>query len=551
MCGFLTYRSAKKLMPSKSLLLRGPDEKGSIEYFDFKMNSYRLSIVGEQYGIQPTSHKESHLVYNGEIYNYIEIADKYNLSKQAFKSDTVCLHELIEKISPEKAIKELEGHYSFVWLDKLKDQIYFARDPMGVKPLFYFNLKDEIIITSDIQTLNQYFINSINKKSILEAIIFGGHTGEHTLFSSIKSTIPGSLYSYSLKNNQLIKIDYPTSLIAAQISDDGIYDLLNNSVLNQSKTVVPTACLVSSGIDSNIIKRLIPRINPINFVCAISEDFNFDVNDVNNDEDTIKLPIRSIYSMAHFKEWIQAYGTVPAHNNYIALCILYKLIASNSELNHPNRIKVALTGEGADEYFGGYGRYIQLKKYLNGYDSHWINQLKTISKNWMFLMNSRLHHNSLKWLKEKNIDLDGLMEAHVNGTGCDLNEELSLKLLSKYDIQTNLRYGLHKQDISGMLSSIEVRVPMVTQQLHFRALNGALANASTSLSKLRLQVVAKKLGINQPKKIGFPVNLEKFIPYDYKPSELLLDSFPFLHSSILPTEIKISFFMIDILTKSI
>ena len=92
---------------------------------------------------------------------------------------------------------------------------------------------------------------------------------------------------------------------------------------------------------------------------------------------------------------------------------------------------------------------------------------------------------------------------------------------------------------------------MVTQQLHFRALNGALANASTSLSKLRLQVVAKKLGINQPKKIGFPVNLEKFIPYDYKPSELLLDSFPFLHSSILPTEIKISFFMIDILTKSI
>ena len=138
MCGFLTYRSAKDLMPSKSLLSRGPDEKGSIEYFDFKMNSYRLSIVGEQYGIQPTSHKESHLVYNGEIYNYIKIADKYNLSKQAFKSDTVCLHELIEKISPEKAIKELEGHYSFVWLNKLKDQIYFARDPMGVKPLFYF-----------------------------------------------------------------------------------------------------------------------------------------------------------------------------------------------------------------------------------------------------------------------------------------------------------------------------------------------------------------------------------------------------------------------------
>jgi asparagine synthetase B (glutamine-hydrolysing) len=318
-------------------------------------------------------------------------------------------------------------------------------------------------------------------------------------------------------------------------------------VFQQAKTEVPTACLVSSGIDSNIIKQLIPKTEPIYFVCAVSDDLAFNKNDINKDEDTILLPIKGESEFQDFREWILAYGTVPAHNNYFALCILYREISADSSLNKPRRIKVALTGEGADEYFGGYGRYKELKKYLAGRDSIWINTLKSLSDQWVFLMNTRLHHSSLCWLKENGVNIDSVVKSHVSDTSCNLNENISLKLMSQYDIQTNLRYGLHKQDISGMLSSIEVRVPMVTQQLHNKAYDGSMANATPILSKLRLQTIAKRLGIEQPKKIGFPVSLDPFIPATYQPTNNLKEILPFARNNVLPAEIRTSLFMVDML----
>ena len=136
MCGFLVHNLDKPIKPASSLFLRGPDEVGKTEICGFSMNSFRLSIVGKDYGVQPTNYSKSSLVYNGEIYNYVDIASRFKLSEKAHRSDTVCLHELINKISPTQAISVLEGHFAFVWIDEVSQRVVFARDSMGVKPLF-------------------------------------------------------------------------------------------------------------------------------------------------------------------------------------------------------------------------------------------------------------------------------------------------------------------------------------------------------------------------------------------------------------------------------
>ena len=113
-------------------------------------------------------------------------------------------------------------------------------------------------------------------------------------------------------------------------------------------------------------------------------------------------------------------------------------------------------------------------------------------------------------------------------------------------------YGLHKQDLAGMLSSIEVRVPFLNQNLHFWGRNGELADSSEKVSKLKLRAIAEKIGIDQKVKIGFPVSLKKFIPEDYIPSQKLINILPFIKESILnmPEDIFQGIYMLDLLLRT-
>jgi asparagine synthase (glutamine-hydrolysing) len=549
MCGFLVTSHGMSVTPATSLRLRGPDESGATIVCGFALKSFRLSIVGQVDGVQPTRRGRSALVYNGEIYNFRELAAAHQLSAAAHASDTVCLHELLETLGAARAIPLLVGHFAFVWADDATRRVLFCRDHMGVKPLYFIHAGGELAVSSDIRTLADSTTRVIETEAALEAIIFGGHAGERTLYASIGAALPGVLYEYDVDGEALHR--RPLSLgVLADPGDDELFDLIARSVREQAAVSVPAACLVSSGIDSRIVRSLVPADQPMAFVNAVSEELAFSRDDTNTEPGTIALSLSAGAAAGRFPEWLLAYGTVPAHNNYFALCMLYQHMAADSELNTPRRIKVALTGEGADEYFGGYGRYKQLSGYLAGDLSPWIDTLRSLTASWMFLMNARLHHSSLVWLGAHGVDVAGVAGYHVAATTCEAGERVSLDLLSRYDIQTNLRYGLHKQDVSGMLSSIEVRVPMVTQRLHRSAEDGSLAAATRDLSKLRLQTVAARLGIVQPRKIGFPVSLTPFVPEAYRPSAALQDRLPFARAADIPTEIATSLYMLDVLNQS-
>jgi asparagine synthase (glutamine-hydrolysing) len=552
MCGFLVNSSDLHINPSQSLLARGPDEQGSIIVDQLLLRNFRLSIVGLAAGIQPCQSDKSIFLFNGEIYNFKKVADKFKLSSKAALSDTVCVHELIDLIGLSKTIPELVGHYAFFYHDKAKSKGYFSRDVMGVKPLFYYLKDGKLIVSSDIHTIVTGTNQQIIPERAIEAIMFGGHTGETTLYSDIKATLPGRIYCFdttqqSLTLESIFERDYKEK----QHYD--LFELIKASIDEQSDIDVLGVCLVSSGIDSRIVKKIALPKNNLIAVTAASPDLNLLQEDINTDADTVKVNVSAEYSELSFEYMLQAYGTIPAHNNFFALCMMYHEIAKSKLHDSPLPIKVAITGEGADEYFGGYGRYKQLKTYLNGHKSAWINELKEISNLWLYLMNTRINHRSIAWLKEKGVNIDEITKQHLNAIpDFETAAEPSIEQLSSYDVQTNLMYGLHKQDLAGMLSSIEVRVPFLNQHLHFWGRNGELADSSENVSKLKLRAIAEKMSIDQKVKIGFPVSLKKFIPKDYIPSQKLIDILPFIKESMLnmPEDIFQGIYMLDLLLRT-
>jgi asparagine synthase (glutamine-hydrolysing) len=552
MCGFLVNSTDLVILPSKSLLARGPDEQGSVVADKLQLRNFRLSIVGLDAGIQPSSSEKSIFLFNGEIYNFKKLAERYQLSPKAALSDTVCVHELIDLIGLHEAIRHLIGHYAFFYHDKIAAKGYFSRDAMGVKPLFYYLQNDRLIVSSDILTIVSGTDQKILPEAALEALIFGGHTGETTLYTNISATLPGRIYCFDTVSHKLhIEEVFETNFGAEKQYE--LKSLITESIEEQSNIDVPGVCLVSSGIDSRIVKKVaLPRNNLI-AVTAASPDLDLLQEDINTDQDTVKVNVSAEYSVLSFDYMLRAYGTVPAHNNFFALCMMYHEIAKSKLHNSPLPIKVAITGEGADEYFGGYGRYKQLKSFLNGNKSDWISELQALSGFWLYLMNTRINHTSLAWLKERGVNIDQITKKHIHAIpDFDATEKPSIQQLSAYDIRTNLLYGLHKQDLAGMLSSIEVRVPFLNQNLHFLARNGSLADSSEIVTKLKLRVIAEELDIHQKVKIGFPVSLKKFIPENYTPSDEVKSIFTFLEDGItdIPDDIFQGIYMLDLLLKT-
>lgn len=548
MCGFLINNIDLTVIPSSSLLSRGPDQYGEIVLNGLRLRHYRLSIVGLDSGLQPSQSQKSVLLFNGEIYNFKELARDYSLSTQALESDTYCLHELIDKIGLINALNSLKGHFAYFYFDSVTDKAYFGRDQMGVKPLYFYIQENGLIITSDIQTVVNNSNASICQEAALEAIIFGGHTGENTLYEEIKSALPGAIYEYNGECKTIEIFDFLSEKTDQNLIEANLEQVIVESIRLQSDLEVLGVCMVSSGIDSRILKSELQVEDNLYFVTAKSKDFNLLEEDINNDGDTVALDISVESSTINFIAMLKAYGTVPAHNNYFTSCLMYNKLRNYGLFSSP--VKVALTGEGADEYFGGYGRYRTLARYLAGEDSEWINVLKLVSNSWLFLMNSRINHQSLFWLKSRGVDIDKIIQRHIKPLKrIDMFSPPSIALLSRYDVQTNLKYGLHKQDVAGMLSSVEVRVPFVIQDIHKLGKDGDLASSSGSISKLYLREIAVKRGIRQNKKIGFPASLDAFIDRDIVLSKKVSNLLKFTNDKNieLPKDIAEGVYMLDLL----
>ena len=303
---------------------RGPDGSGMHSVGDITLGNVLLKITGN---ISQPLHNSGALTYNGEIYNFREVADRLHLKTD---SDTEALFNLIESAGIKTAIKQLDGDYAFAYARD--GAIYLARDLPGVKPLYY-------------ASTGALFAFASEKKALLDAGM-----------SEILTLKPGHTLSYS--SDRFTEEKVTGFAVDSRITDENtasvsLFDAIGRAV--KKRCYKPCGIAFSGGLDSSLIAALCPGAELYSVGMAGSHDvqqtkkaahlLRFD-DKLNLHE----LTLGDVESAA--LEVIRAVGSADSLKVSIAMPLFFA-----AKDAHNDGIRVMLSGQGADELFAGYKRY--------------------------------------------------------------------------------------------------------------------------------------------------------------------------------------------------
>lgn len=511
MCGIVGYVSKEKINLNKSLNLikhRGPDNKGVFykKIFDnyIGLGHVRLSIIDlDNEANQPFYYKNRYvIVFNGEIYNYIELRHTLEKEKYLFKtsSDTEVLIAMYDRYK-EEMFKFIDGMFAFCIYDMYDNILFIARDHLGIKPMYYYydQLKNDIFFSSELKALFTFsFVKKvISKKSITEFLLNGWLYEPDTGFEDIFKVMPGEFIIYNLKDKSLFNHRYYdiANKIQLKINSNCSYEviekLVNKSLKLQSRSDVPVGIFFSGGVDSTLIAVKLRQ-----FKCLTAK-YNKSViknSGIGNDY---------YYAKILAKQLDLNLQEVFLQDNEYSIDLIKKVVDKNEELiadftyviseklafeAKKNGYKVMLSGMGADEIFGGYPRY-KAVKYKNVYlQILWIIKLfypillkiKSINKkidrfisflsekNFIYAYSSLIGYFNKeevkKILKEDLIALKEV-EAKMNKFLLKVEEMSNYKKSFYLDLYGFLSHNFMVADKSSMQASIELRVPFANKDL--------------------------------------------------------------------------------------
>ncbi|WP_263081121.1 asparagine synthase (glutamine-hydrolyzing) [Endozoicomonas sp. Mp262] len=504
MCGILGYFSATCHLPSKnqfktSLMLqqhRGPDSYGIYDNNEIMLGHVRLSIIDlDNHANQPMicNKNEVILVFNGEIYNYLEI--KQELIKKGYlfstNSDTeVLLNSYIEYgIS---FIEKLIGMFSFAIYDKRKGETFIVRDRLGIKPLYFTQPKENtIIFSSEIKSILSLSSKKreIDLSAISSYLSFRYPILNNTFFKDINSLKPGCYIH--IKNNaiQIKKYWSLSDNINSSVEHeenyyiDKIKELISSSVRYRMISDVPIGAYLSGGVDSSIITSIMAKnsSSPI-------KTFTIGFDEENYNELKYAKIVADQYNTTHHEIILTADQYIDTMDQLIS----YK----DAPLGVPNEvplylmskelkkhITVVLSGEGADEIFGGYGRifrssddYNKINDPNNRKNSDFIQ--KVLTKYGTSSFDSELDHflniysytpeelkSSLFRDKASYIESKNRLINHFKNIFKEIEDQSYLtKMLYSFE-NVHLQGLLQRVDTTTMAASVEARVPFVDHRL--------------------------------------------------------------------------------------
>jgi len=373
MCGIVaTYRRAGG-QAAESLTVRmrdelhhrGPDDAGSWADDGVALGHRRLSIVDlTPAGHQPMSNEDRTvwLVFNGEIYNYVELRERLRARGHRFRShtDTEVIIHLYEELG-EDCVRELNGMFAFVIWDRRKRKLFAARDRIGIKPLHYFVDGDWFLCASEIKALLLHPRVRVNvDREGLADFLFAGHTlGSKTLFAGIRQLPPGHCLTVSGDSFQTREYWRPEYRYDHDRTDDRVVaeltELVDDAVRVHCRSDAPLGCHLSGGLDSSLVTALAKRHRN-----GLLDTFSIRFDDIPFfDESTHARGVarhvgaRHIEEMPTSEELMATYATRMWHQESPMPNAAGFTYYSISRLA-ARHVKVALTGHGGDEIFGGY-----------------------------------------------------------------------------------------------------------------------------------------------------------------------------------------------------
>ncbi len=372
------YDVIKKM--TSDLKNRGPDDEGfwKNENNTQFLGHRRLTILElSKKGSQPMLSKNSRYIisYNGEIYNHKNIRKKLNDEFNCIwetNSDTETVLTSIEKYGIKKSLETFHGMFAFAIIDKIEKKLYLARDLNGEKPLYYGFINDNFIFSSGLRSISYFpgFKKRINKHALKYYLDFSYVPEPFSIFENIKKLEKNSYLEFDLKKKQIIKIRKYNVEIQDQIfnlnyqSDylSNLNNVLSNSVEISMTSDVEVGSFLSGGTDSSLITAIMQSISNRNiktFSVAV-EDRKYNEKQysraiskyLKTDHNEIEVTEKNFIEQAKIVSEI--YEEPFGDSSQIPTSLISKFASS--------KVKVILSGDGADEFFGGYNRYIGIQK---------------------------------------------------------------------------------------------------------------------------------------------------------------------------------------------
>lgn len=354
---------------------RGPDESGIYIDSQVALGHARLSIVGLGSGTQPISNEDGTIwvVYNGEIFNYPEL--RLDLEKKGHtfttETDTEVLVHLYEEHGSD-SLNMLNGQFAFAIWDSRKKELFLARDRVGIRPLFFYNSENKFLFASEIKAL--FLDTSIPRVLDLQALsqVFKCWTtiSPRTIFKNISELPPG--HCQLVKNGKIIyqkpfwSIPYyqPEERWQGSFTEavEELKALLLDAIRIRLRADVPVGAYLSGGLDSSIITSLISN-NFNNNLRTFSLSFAEEAFDETPHQQEMIRHLKTNHSQImitntdireHFPQVIWHCEKPLLRTGPVPMFLLSRLVREND-------FKVVLTGEGADEVFGGYNIFKEAK----------------------------------------------------------------------------------------------------------------------------------------------------------------------------------------------
>jgi len=373
--GFINNKENKKEIIKKMtdrIIHRGPDAEGFYVDNDVALGHRRLSIIDLGGGDQPIYNEDKSLViiFNGEIYNYLELRDTLKKDGHKFKtsSDTEVIIHGYEKWGRELP-KHLRGMFAFAIYSVKDKSLFLARDNFGIKPLYYYENNDTFMFASEIKSFLEHpdFKKELNKDIIAPYLSFSFTPTKETLFKGVYRVNPGtSLYikDGKVETDRFFKIDFNVKKENYDKVVDDIDKLMKESVDKHMLSDVEVGSFLSSGVDSSYLVAL-ARPDKTYTVGYTDQKYN-EIEYAKNL--TKELKINNTSKIITKDEYLKIIPKIMYHldepTSDPAAVALYFV----SELASKD-VKVVLSGEGADEFFGGYNFY------RSDVDVSWYNKL--------------------------------------------------------------------------------------------------------------------------------------------------------------------------------
>ncbi|SHF91592.1 asparagine synthase (glutamine-hydrolysing) [Salegentibacter echinorum] len=495
---------------NNQIIHRGPDQDGffaeSSTSFSVAMAMRRLSIIDLSTGKQPiyNESKEVLIFFNGEIYNYLQLKDSLSKKGHTFKttSDTEVILKAYEEWGTD-SFGRLDGMFAFSIYDKRKNKIFIARDFFGEKPLYYTQVKDQIIWGSELKSLVEILPAkpAISKEGLNLYFRLTYIPAPHTIYENIKKLEANHFMEIDLvnfttrinriNNEKPVEVDPKISFEEAKVQTR---KLVEESVENRSIADVPLGTFLSGGVDSSVVSLALSKIadRKIDTFSVGFEKKSFDETDksrtvanlINSNHHEFIISVEDLKGnlneiLLNFDEPFADSSSLPTY-----------LVANKTRED----VKVALTGDGGDEIFGGYNKYYIGKmnqKYASVMPEAFHDKIKGAANNILStkddkrgtrfkirkLMNAINYEGDFYYniisLAYQNQEISQLLKA--NWVSPRIFEPYKQKLDYKAQSLTDFRNidkilslegdMLVKVDRTSMLTSLESRAPFLNKKL--------------------------------------------------------------------------------------